>query len=130
MPRRSTGEYPDNWANIATEVKEQAGWVCVRCGHEHDPRIGRCLTVHHLDLNRSNCRWWNIPALCQACHLSIQGRVIMERQWMFDHTEWFKPYVAGFYAYTMLGEDLSREEVEERLEELLTVGQPWRNDEP
>lgn len=125
MPRRSTGEYPDNWAEIATEIKERAGWVCVRCGHPHDPRTGHCLTVHHLDLNRSNCRWWNIPALCQRCHLSIQGKVIMERQWLFEHSPWFQPYVAGYYAYTLLAEDLSREEVEERLQELLTVGQPW-----
>ena len=22
----------------------------------------------------------------------------MEQQWMFEHTEWFIPYVAGYYA--------------------------------
>lgn len=22
----------------------------------------------------------------------------MERQWMFEHSEWFKPYAAGYYA--------------------------------
>lgn len=35
----------------------------------------RILTVHHLDGDKLNCRWWNLAALCQRCHLSIQGRV-------------------------------------------------------
>ena len=84
---------------------------------------GYCLTVHHLDLNPSNNRWWNLLALCQRCHLSIQGRVHIERPWMFDHSEWFQPYVAGWYAWRYLGEELSRSEVETRREELLTLEQ-------
>ena len=40
---------------------------------------------------------------------------------------WFRPYVAGYYAYHLLGEDLSREEVEARMEALLAAGQPWRH---
>ncbi len=55
------------------------------------------LGVHHLDMNPSNCAWWNIPALCQRCHLKIQHKVVMERYWMFDHSEWFQPYVAAYY---------------------------------
>ena len=125
MARRSTGKYPGNWSEIAEEIKEEAGWRCVRCGHLHDPAAGYCLTVHHLDLNPANCAWDNCVPLCQRCHLSIQGRVIMERPWMFEHSDWFKPYVAGYYARTVLGEDLTREEVEARLEELLAAGQPW-----
>ena len=126
MRRKSTGLYPENWQEIATAVKDAAGWRCVRCGHPHDSKNGYCLTVHHLDLNPANCEWWNIPALCQRCHLSIQSRVIMDRQWLFDHTDWFKPYVAGYYAATVLGESLTREQVEGRMEELLSAGQPWR----
>ena len=125
MRRKSTGTYPDNWPEIAKAVKEAAGWQCVRCGHQHDPANGYCLTVHHLDLDPSNCRWWNIPALCQRCHLSIQGRVIMERPWMLEHTGWFRSYVAGYYAFTLLGEDLSRDKVEARIDELLAAAQPW-----
>lgn len=81
----------------------------------------RILTVHHLDGNKANCRWWNLTALCQRCHLTIQGRVRMERTWPWEHTEWFKPYVAGFYAWSYLGEDLTREETEARLDELLAL---------
>ena len=98
MKRKSTSEYPNNWTEIAKAVKEAAGWKCVRCGKPHDPENGYTLTVHHLDIDPSNCAWWNIPALCQRCHLSIQGRVVMERFYMFEHSEWFKPYLAGHYA--------------------------------
>lgn len=81
----------------------------------------RVLTVHHLTGDKLDCRWWNLPALCQRCHLEIQGRVRMERVYILPHSEWFRPYVAGFYAWTYLGEDLSREEVTERLDELLAL---------
>ena len=125
MSVRFRGEYPANWPEIATAVKDEADWRCVRCGHPHAPRIGRTLTVHHLDGDKANCRWWNIPALCQACHLTVQGRVRMDQAYLLPHSEWFRPYVAGFYAFALLGEDLSRPEVEARLEELLRAGQPW-----
>lgn len=79
----------------------------------------RILTVHHLDGDKANCRWWNVVALCQRCHLGIQGRVQMARVWPWEHSEWFRPYVAGFYAWSYLGEDLSRVQVAERLDDLL-----------
>ena len=50
---------------------------------------------------------------------------IRDRAYLHPHTEWFRPYVAGFYAFTILGEDLTREQVMARLEELLRAGQPW-----
>jgi len=81
----------------------------------------RILTVHHLDMNKANCRWWNLPALCQRCHLEIQGRVQMARIWPWEHSEWFRPYVAGYYADVYLGEELTRGEVDDRLEELLAL---------
>lgn len=81
----------------------------------------RILTVHHLDGNKANCRWWNLVPLCQRCHLKIQGRVVMARIWPWEHTEWFRPYVAGYYAFAYLGEDLCRDEVEVRMDELLAL---------
>lgn len=105
--------------------------------HEDEPWIGeagigetvgievqalwRILTVHHLDGNKANCRWWNLAALCQRCHLQVQGKVQMARVWPWEHSEWFQPYVAGFYAATYLGEKLERSEVEARLDELLDL---------
>ena len=120
--RRSTGEYPADWPQIAAQVKADAGGKCVRCGHVHDVGNGFMLTVHHLDMNKSHCVWYNLAALCQRCHLSIQGRVIMERTWMLPHTPWFRPYVAGFYA-AQYGRPTTKEYVLAHLDELIALGQ-------
>jgi hypothetical protein len=79
----------------------------------------RVLTVHHLTGNKADLRWWNLAALCQRCHLEIQGRVRMEQVYPHEHSEWFKPYAAGYYAHVYLGEDLTREQTIDRLDELL-----------
>lgn len=88
----------------------------------------RILTVHHLtgswgnhQIAKRDCRWWNLASLCQKCHLLIQGKVRMERRWLHEHADWFKPYVAGYYAATYLGEELDREETAARLDELLAL---------
>jgi hypothetical protein len=81
----------------------------------------RILTVHHLNGNKSDCRWWNLVALCQRCHLKIQGRVVMARVWPWEHSEWFRPYAAGYYASAYLGEDLTYEETMARIDELLAL---------
>lgn len=83
----------------------------------------RILTVHHLDGDKSNCRWWNLLALCQRCHLQIQGRLNPETPYFLEHSEWFKPYVAGFYAQKYLSQDLSRQEAIARMPELLALEQ-------
>ncbi len=81
--------------------------------------LWRILTVHHLNGVKADCRWWNLSALCQRCHLTIQGRVVMERAFIFEHSDWMKPHAAGFYADKYLGEQLTREQTLARLDELL-----------
>lgn len=144
------GRYPDGWPAIAARVKDAASWRCIRCNHPHDPQgvipcdalcthpngaqlraatglpLRRSLTVHHLTGDKSDSRWWNLLALCQACHLSVQARVIPERPWLWEHTAWFRPYVAGFYAWYYGGLDITRQEAERHAERYLTLGQPWR----
>jgi 5-methylcytosine-specific restriction endonuclease McrA len=123
MPRASRGgAYPLDWKDIAKACKDAAGWRCVRCGHEHDRVTGHVLTVHHLDMNPANCEWWNLAALCQKCHLSVQARVVMERVWLMPHTDWFKPYVAGYYAFHN-GLPHDRDSVLARVDELIALGQ-------
>jgi len=143
--------YPTVWDSIGDCVRTRAHHRCVRCQHPyrvgamgsgewtrcddhclHDGPtrpvglVGfeaqwRILTVHHLNGDKSDCRWWNLVALCQRCHLTIQGKVKMDRPWMFTHSEWFRPYVAGHYAARYLGEDLTRNEVILRIDELLEL---------
>lgn len=81
----------------------------------------RILTVHHFTGEKNNDHWWNNMALCQVCHLSVQSRVNPEIPFMFEHSEWAKPYVAGFYAFKYLGKELTREEVMADLETLLAL---------
>jgi hypothetical protein len=122
MKQLHFGEYPSNWREIAQAVKDDAGWRCVRCGHAHDPATGYTLTVHHLDCDKSNCQWWNTAALCQRCHLHIQGKVVMARQWYLPHSAWFRPFAAGYYA-SINGLPTDHAYVTAHLDELIAVGQ-------
>jgi len=91
--------YPDNWKEIARRIKDAAGWKCERCHAPHSVEGSRVLTVHHLDGNKANCEDWNLAALCQRCHLTIQGRVRMDQMFfaeILDVSEWFRPHLAGF----------------------------------
>jgi len=91
--------YPNNWKDIAQRIKSDAKWKCERCGHGHCVESGHVLTVHHLDGDKSNCEDWNLAALCQRCHLRIQGRVKMDQMFMIDIvgvSEWFKPHYDGY----------------------------------
>jgi len=121
MKRAFRNAYSTDWPRVAQAVKEGANWQCIRCRHPHDPATGYTLTVDHLSGDKADNRWWNLLALCQRCHLSIQGRVILERTWVWEHSEWFKPYVAGYYAWRYRGLALGRQEVMARLDELLSL---------
>jgi len=126
VKRRSKSDYPSDWPEIARSTKEQAGWKCVRCGHPNDRESGHVLTVHHLDLDPQNCQWWNLAALCQKCHLTIQAKVNMEQPWIFEHSEWFKPYAAGYYA-NLYGYPTDRVFVMATLDLLLSLYSPTEN---
>ncbi len=108
----NTGDYPSNWRDIANAIKSSHNWRCERCFHPHETFLNRVdcdelcthpdngkqrmLTVHHLNMNPANCEPWNLAALCQACHLSIQARVDFEQIYMLPHSAWMVPHVKGF----------------------------------
>ena len=81
-------------------------------------RIG---TVHHFDGNKANVAWWNLLALCQRCHLKTQARVDPQVPYMFEHSNWLKPYVAGFYAKKYEGRDITRDEALQKMDKLLSL---------
>jgi len=115
--RRFTNSYNEDGKEKRRQARESVGNKCIRC---KSPSVqGRILTTHHFDGDKSNDEWWNLLPLCQGCHLQIQAKVDPEQPWMFEHSEWIKPYVAGFYAWKYEGKKISREEAAGRLEELL-----------
>ena len=87
-PKLNAKGYPSNWPEIATAVKDWAGWHCEHCGHVHDPAARYTLTVHHLDGIKTNCEWRNLVALCQRCHLHIQAVYYSGQLFMFDVPIW------------------------------------------
>jgi len=94
---KGRNNYNPDFKDRALALKEKWDWRCERCGHIHDPERGYTLTVHHLDGDKSNDADWNLACLCQRCHLEIQGRVFMPQVYMFEHSNWFKPHVEGYY---------------------------------
>jgi len=64
--------YPSDWHDIAAKIKDKAGRCCEACGVPNGlpPNM---LTVHHLDYIKANCQDHNLIALCQRCHLVVQG---------------------------------------------------------
>ena len=93
------GEYPPEWTKeFRSSLRAEFENKCERCGHEHDSEHGYSLTVHHLDNNKSNLERWNLAVLCQRCHLHVQGKVFLPQFYMFEHSDWFKPHLDGFYS--------------------------------
>lgn len=77
------GEYPEDWNEIAVEIKAAANFECEHCGHLDDKPSGHVLTVHHLDAKKSNCDPSNLVALCQRCHLHFQNKDLKNQLWLF-----------------------------------------------
>jgi len=96
MGKFKQNPYPDNWEQIASDLKERHGWKCERCGHPHEVDTGYVLTIHHLDGDPANNQDWNLACLCQRCHLKVQGRINIFQTYMFILTDWFEPHYRGF----------------------------------
>lgn len=115
--RRFTNQYNPDGKQKRREARAAAGNRCVRCKSPSVP--GRILTTHHLDGDKSNDAWWNLLPLCQVCHLKFQAKVDPAQPYMFEHSEWFKPFAAGFYAWKYEHRQITREEAVQRMDELL-----------
>lgn len=106
----------DGWTVLETSVRDAN--VIAKDGNQVEAQW-RILTVHHLDGDKANDQWWNTLPLCQRCHLQIQTRVNPEIPYFLEHSAWFKPYVAGFYAWKYEGRQITREQAAEELVRLL-----------
>ena len=90
---KGINDYPADWAQVAQRAKDRAGWRCERCGADHDRRTGRVLTVHHLNGDKADSAPWNLAAVCQRCHLSIQNRVVVAQGYMFEISPWVQRHL-------------------------------------
>jgi len=81
-------DYPPDWPQIAYRIKRIAGWRCEHCGQKDDRLAGYMLTVHHLNGIKADCRWQNLVALCQRCHLHIQAVWHPGQPWLMLPPEW------------------------------------------
>ena len=88
-------QYPENWKEVAEEVKDRAHWQCVRCDHIHERETWHILTVHHFDGDKRNCEWWNLLALCQRCHLKVQAKFDWSNVTQKNCPKWLMLYLMG-----------------------------------
>lgn len=102
------GEYPAEWerGEIQQDVMARAGWRCEHCGmafqegttlaKDATNAVGKpiILTVHHIDGNKSDCRWENLVALCQVCHLKMHHLwapgMCLPLEWHNQIPEWIQ----------------------------------------
>ena len=85
--------YPENWSEIADNLKESVGWVCEGCGKqcrkpgEPFDTHKRTLTVHHKNHQPEDCRIENLIALCAPCHLKADAQFHADRRKARRNTE-------------------------------------------
>lgn len=107
VPTANPGDFAKAFS---TYLSEYPAGVLVSAGNKVCAEW-RILTCHHFDGNKANCEWWNLLPLCQRCHLQIQTRVNPHQPYMFEHSPWLQPYVAGFYSVKYEGIQRTRGEV-------------------
>ncbi len=96
----SKSRYPDNWEEIAFNIKSEANWKCAKCGMQcikpeddvskltKSERMKRTLMVHHRNYKPEDNRPENLVALCSADHLAFhtgkRGNISIGQLSLFD----------------------------------------------
>lgn len=84
MPSKSQQRYPQNWLDIALDIKQSVNWRCSKCGLqcirpgddtsklERSQRMALTLTVHHSNFMPEDNRRENLCALCSSlCRIHV-----------------------------------------------------------
>ena len=68
----SKSKYPPIFSNsLKFEIRKRDGFKCCLCGiteTEQVKKIGRVLSVNHIDFDKSNCDPMNLNTLCIKCN--------------------------------------------------------------
>lgn len=89
----TSGEYPQDWDEIAHRIKAANGWKCERCRKGHNLKEGRIMTVHHLDGDKANSRDYNLTCLCRRCHLKMHHLFSPDQIMMFPAPTWLQKHI-------------------------------------
>ena len=94
--------YPDNWDDIAKNIKQKSGWRCAICKESFAetqltfPQLNtkkrNWLSVHHIDENPNNNEEQNLIALCTRCHLKVEHEARLHKEMKGRQTEMFPDY--------------------------------------
>jgi hypothetical protein len=119
--KRFRGAYVTEWAKISYQVKKDAGWRCVRCGHPNEGSgpHNRIPCDEHCDLER-HPESVDFPEVAGQilAYFALVGSPAFtaagsppawpqQRQRVLTvHSEWIRPYIAGYYAWSFLGLDV------------------------
>ena len=67
--------YPSEFSvGLKLKIRTRDNFTCCRCGiteEEHLEKLGRVLSVNHIDFNKDNCSEENLNTLCVSCNTII-----------------------------------------------------------
>ncbi len=69
-------DYPENWNQISTSLRERAGWECSSCKKDFSNNKTQ-LHVHHKDGRRGVVHAGNLEVVCAGCHRKKFGHAHM-----------------------------------------------------
>ena len=71
---------------LKLKIRKRDNRICQCCGAKDVKQIKKCLTIHHIDYNKQNCKEDNLISLCNKCNLRANG----------DRDYWY-----AYYTYLM-----------------------------
>ena len=71
-------DYDKGWTEELREfIRQRDNFTCQECGVTQD-KLGRKLSVHHIDFNKQDCSEENLISLCNSCHALTKAKGFRE----------------------------------------------------
>lgn len=82
VPDPSKADYPLDWAEVSTAMKNLRGWRCGHCGYQK--LYSGLIQVHHVDGDKLDSHPANLEVLCAKCHADKHRTSVL---WPYGVTE-------------------------------------------